>query len=126
MKYLLRLLLVAFVLQSFQCDNDKQPTVSQEMLLLKKQEILQYINTFSCSNASNCNYIAFGVKPCGGPREYLVFPSTINMTTLQDLVDDYNQLDNMYNIQTGAVSDCLAVGPPSNIGCVNNSCVILN
>jgi hypothetical protein len=126
MKYFIRLIMLALVMQSFQCDHDHSHGITQEMLNMKKQQILEYISQFSCAEASNCNYIAFGAKPCGGPREYLAFPSSVNMETLQTLVNEYNQMDNAYNLQTGAVSDCLLVGPPSNMGCVNNICTIIN
>jgi ribosomal silencing factor RsfS len=35
-------------------------------------------------------------------------------------------MDNLYNIQTNAISDCMAVMPPSAIGCVNGVCTIIN
>jgi hypothetical protein len=126
MKYIFRLLMLALVMQSFQCDNDNSQGITQNSLNLKKQQIIEYISQFSCAEASNCNYIAFGAKPCGGPREYMVFPNKVNINTLQTLVDEYYQMDNAHNIQTGAVSDCLLVGPPTNIGCVNNVCTIIN
>lgn len=72
------------------------------------------------------NSIAFGAKPCGGPREYLVFPNTVNLTTLETMVDGYYELDNQYNIQTGAVSDCMVVSPPNNIACIEGVCTIID
>ena len=100
MKNVIRLLVLSLVLQSFQCDEDIKRS-TPEILAEKKQEILNYIQSFSCSNASDCSYIAFGAKPCGGPREYLAFPNAINLQTLQNMVADYYALDNQYNIQTG-------------------------
>jgi len=94
--------------------------------LKKKQQILDYISDFSCTNASGCNYIALGVKPCGGPREYLVFPNSVNQSILQNLVTDYNEMDHQHNLQTGAVSDCMLVTPPNNIDCVNGVCTIID
>ena len=95
-------------------------------MALKKQEILDYINSFSCAEASGCNSIAFGAKPCGGPREFLVYPNTVDQVTLQNLVDEYYDMDNEYNIQTGAVSDCMVVSPPNNIDCINGVCTIID
>ena len=43
--------------------------ITPEMLDNKNKEILDYINSFSCAEASGCNSIAFGAKPCG-PREF--------------------------------------------------------
>lgn len=119
---------MSILLQSFQCDeNESNVTeITPEQLIEKKQEILDYINSFPCSSTSNCNYIAFGAKPCGGPREYLAYPSAANQNTLENLVNEYYEMDHLYNLQTGAVSDCMVVTPPNNIDCLNGNCTIIN
>ncbi len=130
MKYFVRLLVLCVLFQSFQCEDEVNtpPTnqITEEQLNTKKQEILNYIGSFSCENASGCNSIAFGSKPCGGPREYLAYPNSANQNTLETMVNDYNEMDNLYNIQTNAVSDCMVVSPPNTIECVNGVCTILN
>ena len=127
MKTIIRFLLLAMLLQSFQCNDEEIiNSVTPQQLVQKKQEILDYINNFSCAEASGCNSIAFGAKPCGGPREYLVYPNTVNQATLENLVNEYYEMDNEYNLQTGAVSDCMVVSPPNNIDCVNGVCTIIN
>lgn len=127
MKTIIRFLLLAILLQSFQCNEEENVTsVTPQQLVQKKQEILDYINSFSCAEASGCNSIAFGAKPCGGPREYLVYPNTVNQATLENLVSEYYEMDNAYNLQTGAVSDCMVVGPPRTIDCVNGICTIID
>lgn len=128
MKFIVRLLLFSMLLQSFQCDDDTttNTTITPEMLATKKQEIINYIATFSCAEASSCNSIAFGAKPCGGPREYLVYPNTVNQTTLENMVNEYYEMDSTYNTQTGAASDCMVVGPPNTVDCVNGVCIIIN
>jgi hypothetical protein len=128
MKFTIKIILLAFVLQSMQCEEDNviYDDITQEQLNIKKQEILNYIATFSCADASSCNSIAFGAKPCGGPREYLVYPNTVNQTTLETLVNEYHEMDSAFNTQTGAVSDCMVVGPPNTVGCVNGVCTILD
>jgi hypothetical protein len=127
MKTIIRFLLLAMLLQSFQCNDEEiVNSVTPQQLVQKKQEILDYINSFSCAEASGCNSIAFGAKPCGGPREYLVYPNTVNQATLENLVNEYYEMDNEYNLQTGAVSDCMVVSPPNNIDCVNGVCTIIN
>jgi hypothetical protein len=125
MKYVIRTALLFVLLQSFQCDEEDNRS-TPEILAQKKQEILLYIDSFSCANATDCLYIALGAKPCGGPREYLVYPNTVDQTTLEILVTEYYEMDNQYNMQTGAVSDCMVVSPPNNIACVNGICTIIN
>ena len=128
MKFTIKIILLDFVLQSMKCEEDNviYDDITQEQLNIKKQEILNYIATFSCADASSCNSIAFGAKPCGGPREYLVYPNTVNQTTLETLVNEYHEMDSAFNTQTGAVSDCMVVGPPNTVGCVNGVCTILD
>ena len=126
MKTKILLICFSFLLLSMQCDDENHSGITPEMLDNKKQEILDYINSFSCAEASGCNSIAFGAKPCGGPREFLVYPNSVDQVTLQNLVDEYYEMDNEYNIQTGAVSDCMVVGPPRTIDCVNGVCTIID
>jgi len=125
MKYLIRIALLFVLLPSFQCDEEDNRT-TPEILAEKKQEILHYIQSFSCVNATECLSIAFGAKPCGGPREYLVYPNTVDQTTLETLVSEYYEMDHQYNIEIGAISDCMVVNPPNTINCVNGVCTIIN
>ena len=125
MKYLIRIALLFVLLPSFQCDEEDNRT-TPEILAEKRQEILNYIQSFSCANATGCLSIAFGAKPCGGPREFLVYPNTVDQTTLETLVEEYYEMDHQYNIETGAVSDCMVVGPPNNVNCVNGVCTIID
>jgi hypothetical protein len=126
MKSIFRLLALSLLFMSFQCDDNNHQGITQQMLDAKKQEILQYIASFSCTENSQCNHIAFGAKPCGGPREYLAFSNNVDLQVLQTMVDEYYHMDHARNIQTGAVSDCLLVGPPSTVDCVNTVCTIIN
>jgi hypothetical protein len=128
MKPFIKILFLSIVLQSFQCSksDDKNPNdITPEQLQAKKLEVTNYINSFSCSETVGCSSIAFGEKACGGPKEYLVFSNNVNLPQLQQMVTDYNNLEKQYNIQTNAISDCLAVQPPTNIGCVNGVCKII-
>ncbi len=123
MKSLKSLVFLSFFVLA-QCANSDDSTISLSQLENERQEILDYINGFDCTD--NCNYIALGAKPCGGPREYLLFPSSVNLPQLQEMVDGYHELDSLYNIQTGAISDCAVVLPPENIGCVNGDCIVID
>lgn len=128
MKTFLKLLAIFLMLQSFTCSKqaDNTEPISSETLTAKKQKIVTYINSFTCSAAVGCSSIAFGAKPCGGPWEYLVFSNAVNLPELQAMVADYNQTEIAYNLQTGGASDCMFVSPPANVGCVNGKCGIIN
>lgn len=128
MKKILTLFAIVLLFQSFQCEDDGIPTAQSFDLVTLQQErqaILDYISTFSCNDATSCNYIAFGSKACGGPQEYLVFPSSVNLALLTEKVNNYNEMENSYNLTYNIVSDCMAVMPPQNIGCVDGDCTIL-
>jgi hypothetical protein len=127
MKKIIIVLGILMLMQSFQCDdhagsNDNSLAVE---LQAKKLEIQNYINSIPCNEASGCSSMAFGSKPCGGPWEYLVFSNDVDLEWLTEKVEAYNELQNQFNIQTNAVSDCMMVMPPENLGCVNNQCGVL-
>ena len=128
MKNFFKLLAIALFLQNFSCmkQADNVEIISAETLVAKKQKIIAYINNFPCSATVGCNSIAFGAKPCGGPWEYLVYSNAVNLTELQSMVEDYNQTEATFNLQTGALSDCMAVSPPAKVGCVNGKCDVIN
>jgi len=128
MKLFFKILVLSILLHSFQCSdlNDSQETITSTQLETKKQEIQNYINSFNCSENAGCGFIAFGSKPCGGPRTYLLFSNSVNLTKLQEMVKNYNDLDNLHNIQTNAMSDCMFVMPPTEVKCVNGVCTIIN
>lgn len=127
MKWFLKILVLPMLLQSFQCTDtiDSSDDITQSQLDTKKQEIQNYINGFSCSESVGCGFIAFGSKPCGGPRTYLLFSNSVNLVKLQEMVRTYNEMDNLHNIQTHAVSDCMFAMPPTEVKCVNGVCTII-
>ena len=79
MQFITRILILSLAMQSFQCD-DNNSSITPQQLAEKKLEILDYIQSFSCTGATDCNAIAFGAKPCGGPKEFLAYPNTVDQT----------------------------------------------
>jgi len=127
MKWFFKILALSLALQSFQCSdsNNTSDLITSTQLETKKQDIQNYINSFSCSENLGCGYIAFGSKPCGGPWSYLVFSNSVNLDKLKEMVLNYNEMNRLYNIQTNAISDCMAVAPPTEVKCVNGVCAII-
>jgi hypothetical protein len=127
MKWFFKIIVLSILLQSFQCTdpNDSSENITSEQLEIKKQEIQNYINSFSCSESIGCGFISFGSKPCGGPYTYLLFPNSVNLTKLKEMVADYNEMNRLFNMQTGAVSDCMYQLPPTEVKCVNGVCTII-
>jgi hypothetical protein len=133
MKRILTLLAISLLITNIQCSssNDSKnksdiqnDEITQAQLDEKKQEVLDYINSFQCTDS--CNFIAFGSKPCGGPWEYLAFSSSVNLETLQTMVTEYNELQHEFNVQTEAISDCALVMPPNEVNCVSGICTVIN
>lgn len=128
MKKILTLFAIVLLFQSFQCEDDlDQPGQSFDLVTLQqeRQDILDYISTFSCNENASCSSIAFGSKACGGPQEFLVFPSSVDLEYLTEQVNNYNSMENSYNLTYNIVSDCMAVMPPENIGCIDGVCTII-
>lgn len=127
MKWFFKILALSLLLQSFQCSetDDSSGDITSAQLETKKQEIQNYINSFSCSESVGCGFIAFGTKPCGGPWSYLVFSNSVDLVKLQEMVKNYNEMNRLYNIQTNAMSDCSAPSPPTEVKCVNGVCTII-
>jgi hypothetical protein len=78
----------------------------------------------TCSSADQCRTVAFGAKPCGGPRSYLIYSTAAADTArLATLVAEYNRLEAEANAREGRVSDCMFVAQPT-VACVSGRCVV--
>ena len=89
------------------------------------QLIIETADSSTCSG--DCNVIAFGAKPCGGPWGYLIYGDLENEDAFKEMVAVYHEKDNQYNIDNGLVSDCSIAPQPSeaSIQCVEGKCVIV-
>lgn len=85
-------------------------------------EVDDLIEDKSCNGADDCASIAWGSKPCGGPWSYLIYaPGNVDVPQLEQLVEEYNQIQEEVNQLTGAVSDCALV-PEPEVECADNVC----
>lgn len=126
MKQVSRLLFAVVTLSlftNFQCSETAPSSDTQAQMLAKKQQIVDLIQNASCDD-SGCSSIAFGAKPCGGPWEYLIYPNTIDTDLLTTWVNEYNALNELWNAQTNAISDCAMVMPPTALMCSDGTCII--
>ena len=110
---------------AFQCEDDSNPTMEYEenALMASKKIIEDLAATSVCNESTECKYIAFGSKPCGGPLGYLIYSTSIDVNTLEQLVEEYNQNQADFNTKYGVFSDCTIVNPPSSLICENNTCI---
>jgi len=122
MKVLIILLLFIGTAGSCQDSEDIQE-ISRRDLDLQFEEITNLIALKNCTENSQCSYLAYGSKACGGPQGYLVFSSEVDLENLKELVENYTAAEATYNKQNGIMSDCSIVSPPQTIGCVDGNCI---
>ena len=115
---------IAIMAIVFGCANNL--VISQEkerqQLVKLKSEIKQLVAEGTCSDKNDCDFIAFGSKPCGGPWSYLVYSTTIDIKFLKEKVAVYNSKEQAFNKKWGIASDCMMVAPPSKIDCIEGVC----
>jgi hypothetical protein len=124
MQKLLLFCSIFMLLTAFQCSkNEPQVALTRAELDQKKAILLEWVESVPCQEATGCSYIALGTKPCGGPWEYLLYSNAIDVETLTLMVIEYNELEYQFNLQTGAISDCMMVMPPDATMCTSEGCV---
>jgi hypothetical protein len=88
-----------------------------------RESITDQIGEPKCSSAAVCRTIAFGVKPCGGPYQYLVYStSATDSARLARDVARYNSAEEKKNREEGRMSDCSLVLKP-RVSCISGRCV---
>lgn len=103
-------------------DNDNFEADLAELITMRTA-IEDMANTSTCSDNSECLYIALGQKPCGGPWSYLIYSTSIDTSQLEEMVETFNTKQAAFNVKYDQVSDCAFVGPPSEVICENGTCV---
>lgn len=125
-KYLWLAALLALILNACITNDDDNSfsfeNESQNLLTLKA-EIESLAASSVCNESTECKFIAFGSKPCGGPWSYLIYTTSIDTQELETKVSQYNQLEAIFNARWGVVSDCALAAEPSDVICENNVCV---
>ncbi len=85
-------------------------------------EIDALVRSPTCIDVNDCRAAPLGVKPCGGPWEYVIYSAMItDSTELANKIDLYDEAQREYNEKHQAISDCMFVAPPT-LGCTNNLC----
>ena len=113
----------------FSCNsNDDNNDFDSDVAELSEMRtaIENLIGTSICNDNTECLFIAFGSKPCGGPWSYLIYSSSINTNLLEEMVEDFNIKQATFNLKYNQFSDCAFVSPPTGLDCENNVCVPLN
>ena len=75
--------------------------------------VLRLIDERSATSIGQCRLTAFGAKPCGGPRGFLVYSmEATDSTDLAQAVATYTAEDDRVNRALGLASDCALVERP--------------
>jgi hypothetical protein len=90
-----------------------------------RESIARQIGTPACSSPAVCRTLPLGVKPCGGPRQYLVY--SLSVTDSARLAADavrFNEAEARKNREEGRMSDCSMLIAP-RVTCVSGKCAAL-
>ena len=82
-------------------------------------------NGVPCKVATDCDAVPLGVKPCGGPLEFLILSKATKSKIsdgLTDLTKTINEMDTLANAQSGAMGTCQAMTKPE-LACNAGNCV---
>ena len=123
--FILITLLLSLIL-IFSCDNELTEEEEKARLDDMEQEISDLISDISCSDSTDCKYIGFGSKPCGGFWKYLVYSSShVDTVVLQEKVRKYNEYNKSLNTKYGWISDC-SLPPIPIVKCIEGECIDIN
>jgi hypothetical protein len=87
-----------------------------------RAEIVQQIGHAPCANLVHCRLLPIGVRPCGGPDEYLAYSSiTGDKTQLENKAFEYGLLQEDLHRARGTVGPCVML-PEPRLVCVDNRC----
>ncbi|MDN3595820.1 hypothetical protein [Zunongwangia endophytica] len=103
-------------------DDDADRAVFEMQLQEQFEAIEQFAISGNCSEDTDCDYLPYGRKACGGPEGFVVFSTSINTEALQEMIEDYNELKVEYFERFDSFSDCSIVSPNFIAGCLDNKC----
>jgi len=108
------------------CPQERDP---QDMALADLEyqwsQILALAQSVPCEDPAQWAYTPYGNQACGGPQGYLAYPLTIDVDRFLNLVEQYRQAENQYNIDFNIVSSCALPAEPTGVDCVDQLPVIL-
>ena len=122
MRIQLLLVVASVILVGGSCET-LTPESDRGALDARRQEIIAFAKSGTCTANSQCRFTGLGSKPCGGPREFIVYSTSLDTVKLFQMIAQYNQDEDAYNRKWGLVSDCSLPPLPDSIACVNGVCV---
>ena len=88
-----------------------------------REQISALIGEARCRNLVNCRLVGLGVRPCGGPEEYVAYSIwNTDREGIGIVVSEYNLLREDLMLETDEVGTCESV-PKPDVNCINSRCV---
>ncbi|MEP5338098.1 MAG: hypothetical protein ABJL44_08380 [Algibacter sp.] len=81
-------------------------------------ELYELRYDFSCDNANDWSFAAYGAKACGGSQGYIAYPKEVEVAFLEK-VEAYTALEKEFNIKWNIVSTCDLPSQPTSVECQN-------
>ena len=127
MKKLLYLFIGFFIVIAISCSKEEVMTMEQEQQVLNQKlaEIVSIANSSNCTDASLWEISPIGAKACGGPTGYIAYSNTINEVEFLNLVANYTEEQNQFNLKWGVLSDCSVPTMPIGVTCIDNQPVFI-
>lgn len=99
--------------------DDDEPSQNEELTLLQIQlnSIFQLAQATACDDPAEWYTVAYGSKPCGGPRGYLAYHESVDSNLLFGLIEDHAEAEAAYNQKYNVTSDCETPPIPSGVTC---------
>lgn len=117
-------ILLIFITSFSGCDEVKSDQeLTMQELEKQLQDIYAFIDNGACSTGSECFFMPYGSKACGGHQGYLIFSSETDVPTLQKMVEKHRKAEETYNKQNRIISDCSIPTAPERLVCENGKCI---
>lgn len=106
-------------------NNDKEKDIQGLEKMYQEIVTLSQVNSQTCTDSNEWNFIAIGTKACGGPEKFIIYSKKINTADFQAKVKAYNEATVAFNLKWNIFSTCDVVQAPDGIGCVDGKPVLL-
>ncbi|MET3035461.1 hypothetical protein ABXT08_05135 [Chryseobacterium sp. NRRL B-14859] len=97
-------------------DEDSQK-YDQAQLDILKASIESEVSGEKCTDSNDWAFVAMGVKPCGGPQQYIAYPKKIESSILPR-INEYTDKVRIFNEKYNITSDCTVVPVPTSLKCI--------
>jgi hypothetical protein len=99
-------------------------TSDEEALENLHREITALIGEPRCENIVHCRLLALGLRPCGGPAEYLAYSSIVGRRdVLEAKAYEYGFLQEEVNRTRKVSGNCTVLDKP-RLACTNGRCTL--